>query len=102
MAEFFPLGLQVPYVARRGLHLDGKALDDLDSEAAQPENLPRVIGQEPHFRNPEIAQNLRADSIITLVLLEPQLVIRLHGVEPLILQGVRPDLVRKADAPPLL
>src|SRR5687767_10730474 len=47
-------------------------------------------------------QYMYADRIVSLVRLQPEAFVRLDDVERLILQLVRPDLVREADSAPLL
>ena len=48
------------------------------------------------------AQDLRADAVVALIGLEPELLVGLDRVEPLVLQRIRADLVRETDAPAFL
>ena len=59
-------------------------------------------GFEPHRADAQVLQDLHADAVVALVRLESEALVRLHGVEPLLLELVRADLVRDADASPFL
>ena len=101
MPEFFLLGAQVSDIAvvRRDFERHAR---DVDPVAAEALDLVRIVGQQPHLADTEVAQNLRADPVIAQVLLESQLQIRLDGVQPGVLQRVGANLVAEPDTAALL
>src|SRR5205823_4185091 len=52
---------------------------------------------EAHRSNPEVAQDLDAHTVVALIGLESQALVRLDRVEAFVLQLVRANLVGKAD-----
>src|ERR1051325_10389089 len=95
------LGAEVFDVRRLRRDFDRHELDDCESVAFQPDDLPRIVREQADFLHAEIAQNLRADAVVSEVFLETELKVRLDGVQPLVLQRVRLYLVREPDAPAL-
>ncbi len=64
-------------------------------------NLARVVRHQPHRTEPHLPQQPRTQPEIAFVILEPQPVVRLDRVEPLILQRIaRILLARPIPAPP--
>src|SRR5208282_351840 len=101
MAEFFFFGFQVPDVSRMRRDLDRHARN-VHTVTAQAFYLVRIVGQQLHLANAEIAQNLRADSIVAEVLVEAEVQVRFDGVHPLVLQRVGANLVAEPDSAALL
>ena len=48
----------------------------------------RIVGQQPGFADAEVAQDLRADSVVAQVLLEAELQVGFDRIEPVVLQRV--------------
>src|SRR6202040_1337399 len=61
-----------------------------------------IVGQQLHLADAEIAQNLRADSVIAQVLVKAEMQIRLDRVHPVVLQRISPNLVAEPDSAALL
>jgi hypothetical protein len=57
-----------------------------------------IVAEKSHRNNSEFPQDLYADAIIPLIRLEPKPLVGLHGVEPLVLKGIRANLVRQTDS----
>ena len=77
-------------------------LNYFDALAFQSRGLVRVVGQQPHLFDPELAQYRCRVGVVALVVREPQTEVGVDRVEPAILQRIGTELVGKADAPPLL
>ncbi len=84
---------------RIGFHLDRQLLHDLQPVAFQPDNLPRIIRQQPDRLETQVRQNLRPEAVLAQVHVEAQLLVGLHGIVALLLELVGLDLRRQADAP---
>ena len=102
MAELVPLGLQVAAVLGVGRDLDRHLLDDREAEALDPGDLLRVVREDADRRQAEVGEDLAADPVLAHVGREAELEVGLDGVEPVLLQLVRLQLVQEADAPALL
>src|SRR5262249_7619088 len=102
VSELRLLGPEVVDVAGVGLDLERGARHDGDAIGLEPGDLLRIVGQQADALDAEVAQDLGADAVVAEIFLEAELEVRLHRVAPAILQGVRADLVRQADAPALL
>src|SRR5690606_19362264 len=94
--------LEVAGVVGAGRYLDGHALDDLQPVAAQPDALLRVVRHETELGDAEVAEDLAADAVVAVVHLEPEGLVGLDGVHPLLLQLVGLQLVDEPDAAALL
>ena len=84
------------------LDFERQRLDDAEAVALEADELARVVRQQAHGADAEVAEDLRADAVVALVRLEAEPLVRLDGVEPLILQLVRAQLVGEPDAAALL
>src|SRR6266403_2991565 len=102
MSEFRLLGAEILDVAGVGRDLERRARHHLDAVALEPSDLLRIVGEEAHVADAEIAEDLRTDAVVAQVLPEPELEVGLHGVEPSVLQRVGADLVGEPDATALL
>src|SRR2546430_2162145 len=85
-------------IASRRRDLERHALDDLQPETVEGDVLRRVVRHQPHLPDAEIAKDLTADSVVADVGGEAELLVRGDGVEPLLLELVRTELVEEADA----
>ena len=79
-------------------HLNRHAIGDFKAKLRKLIDLVRVIGQKTHGLHTQIAQDLRADEVLTLISLEAQCKICLKRIHALILQLVSAKLVYQADA----
>jgi len=102
MPQLLFLGPQVPSRDFGGVDLERHHLDDRQSVLRDAGELARVVAQEADGADAEVAQNLDADSVVAQVRLEPEADVRLDRVVPFVLQRVRANLVREADAASLL
>src|SRR5439155_1953967 len=93
---------EVVDVAGMRHHLERRARDHVDAVGLEPHDLLRVIGEQPHAPDAEVAQDLGADAVVPEVFLEAELEVGLDGVASLVLERVGTDLVGEADAAPLL
>ena len=98
VAELVLLGAQVRDVlgGRHGLHRH--PLDDLEAVALDAAVLRRVVRHQPHRRDAEVDEDLRADAVLARVGREAELEVGLDGVAALVLQRVRAQLVAEPDA----
>src|SRR5580698_7337535 len=97
MAEFFFFGFQVSDISRMRRDLDWHPRN-VYSITAQTFYLVRIVGQQLHLADSEIAQYLRADPVVAQVFVEAEMQVRFDGVHPIILQRVGANLVAKPDA----
>src|SRR5438034_673426 len=102
MAHLLPLGQEVAPIALRGRDLDGHALHDLQSVSFDAHDLLRIVGEDAEPPRPQVHEDLRPDTVVTQVRLEPQSLIGLHGVLAAVLDLVGAQLVEEPNAPPLL
>src|SRR5438128_6910807 len=87
-------------VGRRDLNRH--ALGDVQAVALQPDDLLRVVGEEPEVLHAQVDENLGADPVVAQVGLEAEGLVGFDGVLALILKLVRAHLVHETDPPPLL
>src|SRR5262249_33171180 len=97
VTQFFLLGSQVADIIHVRGDFKGNA-GYLYPITLQAFDLVRVVGEQPDFTDPEVSQNLRANSIVAQVIFETQLQIRLHRVQPRVLQRVSANFVTEPDA----
>src|SRR3954471_20161970 len=102
VAHALPLRPEVVDVLRVRLRLERHAADDLEPEALEPAALRGVVRHEPHRRDPEVDQDLRADAVLTAVDGQPEIDVGVDGVAALVLEPVRAELVADADAAALV
>src|SRR5580704_8948368 len=101
MAEFFFFGFQVSDISRMRRDFDWHPRN-VYSITAQTFYLVRIVGQQLHLADAEIAQYLRADPVVAQVLVEAEMQVRFDRVHPVVLQCVGANLVAKPDAAALL
>src|SRR5687767_582998 len=102
VAELFLFRLEVSPREGGRRDFEGNPFRHRELIALDTDELPRVVRQEAHRTDPEIAQNLDADAVVALIRLEAQALVRLHRIEALILELVGANLVRQPDAASLL
>ena len=91
------LGREVPDVARVRRRREADDGPDRDPRGLEGGRLVAVVGHQPDRPDAQRSQALRDVAEGPLVDVEAQMLVRLRGVEPRVLQHVRPELVRQAD-----
>src|SRR5437899_1409680 len=102
MPELVALRAQVLPVGVVGRDLDRHALGDVQAVALQPDDLLRVVGEQPEVLHAQIHEDLGADPVVAQIGLEAERCIGLDRVLPLVLELVGAHLVEKPDATPFL
>ena len=102
MPELVALGAQVLSIGVIGRDLDGHALGDVETVALQPDDLLRVVGEQPEIFHAQVHEDLGADPVVAKVGLETERRVGLNRVLAQILKFVGAHLVEEPDAPPLL
>ena len=102
MTHLVGLGLQVAAVVVVGPGADRDALDDGKPVSLYPGSLGRVVGEEPHRRDPEVGKDLRPYPVVAGIGRKTQFEIRLDGVPPVVLEVVGGQLVEEPDPPALV
>src|SRR2546426_331172 len=102
MPELVALRAQVFQIRVGRRDLDRHALGDVQAVALQPDDLLRVVGEEPEVLHAQVDENLGADPVVAQVGLEAEGLVGLDGVLALILKLVRAHLVHETAPPPLL
>src|SRR5438874_13363844 len=100
MAQLVPLRREVSAIRRARGSLDRDPFDDL--ETVERDELLRVVREDARAPHAQVEEDLHADAALALVGLEPETLVRLDRVQPLILQRVRAQLVHEPDAAALL
>jgi hypothetical protein len=96
------LGLQVLVVVGADAHDQRHLLDHVEPELAQLVHLVGVVGQQPHLRYAQVGEDAGSGGVVAGVGRQPEREVGVDGVEPLLLQAVRAELVDQADAPALV
>ena len=73
-----------------------------DVTRAQSGGLGRVVGQQAHGANAELAQDGGRRPVFALVGAQPEAQVGLHRVGPCVLFEIRPQLVDQSDPSPLV
>src|SRR5918994_3116199 len=95
VVELLALGVQVALVVPVRLYLYGHPLDDLEPEALQAHDLGEVVGHEAYAAQPQFLEDLGPYPVVPEVRGEPEPLVGLDGVEPLVLQVVGLHLVQE-------
>ena len=98
MAELRPFRLQVSGVLVRRGRFEPHPIFDAQTVSLESDELRRVIGEYSDGAQAQIQQDLRADTVLAKVGLEPQPLVGFDGVGALILQRICLELVLQADA----
>src|SRR5438874_12300891 len=96
MAQLVPLRREVSAIRRARGSLDRDPFDDL--EPVERDELLRVVREDARAPHAQVEKDLHADAALALVGLEPEALVRLHRVVPLIMKRVRVQLVHEPDA----
>src|SRR5699024_4964176 len=75
---------------------------DRDAQLLQGRGLDRVVRQQPDAVESECAEDRRRGAVVAGVIGESELPIRIHGVPPLILERIGPQLVAQPDTASLV
>src|SRR5438067_7782342 len=103
MTHLVPLHLQVVGIVLRMSHLDRYPLHHFQViELLEAVDLLRVVRHQAHLAHAAVPQDLSADPVVAQVGFEPELVVRLDRVVPVVLQIVGAQLVDETDAAPFL
>ncbi len=102
MLRLKDLRAQVADVVRGGEDARRDPVAHVDSQGAQLAGLVGVVGQQVQLADAQGPEHLGRRRVVAGVLRQPQGGVRLVGVEALVLEGVRVELVVEADAPALL
>jgi len=97
VTELPPLGLEIPLVVAAWRDLERYAFDNLQAVPFQPNNLARIVGEQPELLDAEITQNLRSKPIGPEVGRKAQPLVRLDRVQSLILELIGTQLVMQPD-----
>ena len=84
--------------SRSGTVCSGTRSTISSPKPSRPPYLRRVVGHQPHRRDAEVDEDLRADAVLARVGREAELEVRLDGVAALVLQRVGAQLVAEPDA----
>src|SRR5579871_6272961 len=98
MPKLFPLGFQIKLVVRVGRDSNGDLLNDPKTITFQPNDLLRVVGQQPNRLQSKIGQDLRTQSVFPQIHWVSELAIRLNSIVAILLEFVGLDLWRQPDA----
>src|SRR5215211_1964711 len=102
VVELLALRLQVAFVVSVRFDLDRDALRDLEPEPSQSHDLRKVVGNQADALQAEVLEDLGPDPVVSQVRGEAEPLVRLYGVEPLVLEMVGLHLVEEPYAPALL
>lgn len=80
MAHALALGGQIAFVVGVGGNLDGHILNNLQSVGFQPHPLHRIVGDETHLVDTQMAEHLCPAAVVALIGLEPEVDIGIHRV----------------------
>src|ERR1700738_4970316 len=102
MAKFFFFNPQILNVALMRGHLNWPSFHDFNAIAFQTSDLLGIISQQAYSCDAQVAENLGANAIVTQILFKAQVEIGFNGIESLILQRVRADLISEPNPTPFL
>src|SRR5687767_6590196 len=88
MPQLVFLGLEVFAGGFAGGNLERNGFGYGEPVTLQADELARVVGQQSHRLDAEVAENLGADAVVTLIGLEAKALVRFDRVETLVLQLV--------------
>jgi len=98
MSHLFLLSFEVIYIRLIGSDFNGNAVDDLEAVSRQTNIFTGIVRNKAKLPCSQGHQNLSSDAVIAVVGFETELAVGFHGVDPMFLDGVGSDLVRKSDA----
>src|SRR6266567_4902227 len=98
VAELVTFRGEVARVLLRRRRLDRHLLDHLETEPLDTGDLLRIVRKDADRRQAELREDLVADPVVAHVRLKPELEVRFHRVEAVLLELVGAQLVEKTDA----
>lgn len=102
MPHFILLCLKVSGVVLGWSDLDRNPFDDPQAASFQSDNLFRGVREKPDIPYPQVRQDLGTHAIFAEIGFESESLVGLNGIEPLILETVRTDLVLESYPSPFL
>ena len=102
MPQFFLLDLEIVNISLVGRRLNGLSFDDLHPVFFEPADFLRIIRQQTHLRDAQVAENLGTNAIIPEVFLKSKMEVGFNRVHALILEGVGPNFIGQSDPPAFL
>ena len=91
-------GLEIFFVVRIGLRVDGNLFDDFKAVAVKSDNFFWIVGEEMNFSEAEIGEDLSADTVFAEVGLVAEFEIGVDGVITLLLESVGANFGGEANA----
>ena len=85
-----------------GTNLQRHPLAYAQAVTFKPDNLFRIVGQQPYVSHAEVRKHLRAEAVIPQVGGKTELLVRFHRVVSFVLKGVCLQFIYKSYAPPFL
>src|SRR5712691_7823659 len=92
VSELLFLRLEIPPRRIVRWNFQRQPLGGREAVSLDPDQLTRIIAQEPHRADPQLAQNLYSDSVVPLIGLESEPFVGFDRVKPLVLQLVGANL----------
>ena len=91
-------GLEVESIIGIGFNLNRNTLGDLQAEFLELVDLVRIIGQDAHSLDTELAQNLRTDEVLAFIAGKAQCQIGIKRIQSLLLQFIGAKFVDQTDS----
>ena len=91
-------GLEIPFVVFIRYNFDRYIFYNFETISFQANSLDRVVSEQTHLVNSQLAQHLCTASIVALIWLEAEMCVGIHCVIALFLQLVCSNLVHQTDA----
>src|SRR6476620_9536557 len=98
MAALVAIGAEVVLVVLGRAGDEWYSFHDLEAVALQAYQLPGVVGHDPDGGEPQIPQDLTADTVVPEIRREAEPLVGLHGIVARVLGRIRADLVEQAYA----
>ena len=97
VSELVALRRQVTAVLGVRRHLDRHLLDHREAVALEPGQLLGVVREDADRAEPEFRKDLVPDAVVAGIGGKAELEIRIDGIETVLLELVRPELVEQPD-----
>src|SRR5215216_4866684 len=102
MSELVALCAEIPLVLIVRRLYDRHTLTNPQTIAFEPDQLARIIRDEPDRLESKVEENLRANAVVAQIGLESELLVRLDRIRAFVLELVGLELVEQSDSPPFL
>ena len=102
VAEFGLLGLEVGEIVLVGRHLERELFHDLNAVYFEAADLLGVVGEDAQPPQAQVAEDVGADAVVAAVDRQSEFFVGFDGIEPFVLQLVRPQLIVQPDTASLL